>query len=599
MTNIILFLCGVAVVFAFATALYRGLNHGLSSSAKHQQRYRFLISTALAVLPTALCGLEALSPSLLFAVLVAAVWMTTYPLLFHLTNRKSAPDYDNYGDINFGLYLIAWLSALHIAAGYFFAASIVAAVVLSIVLFLLLFIPFAQIVYYLIYDTCIDVNGMKIVQETNYNEILEYPKSFPLATNIAVAVGILTVIGACMAVEICFPTTVVHEGINLFVAIFCSLFALAISPYMWKRRGLFARTGVARLYLLIKEYAETNQRYTSERDSRMASLEVEALGEPGEKPSTIVMVIGESGARDYMSAFREQDRETTPWLSSCKKDDRHFILFPHSYSCTMHTVPVLENALTERNQYNDKPFYTSCSVVDIAQKLGYNVHWYSNQGHLGESDTPTTLVANTSDVAKWTKQELNKLQYDQSLVDFLDEVDPTKNNFVVFHLIGSHFNFINRYPPEYTQWGKAGVQDDVLNFKNSLHYTDHVLQQFFEYGRDKLNMQAMLYFSDHATMPDRKRSPKFDGFGHTRIPMFAYLSDDYIRLHGSRYEALRKNKDKYFTNDLVYDLMCGIFDIRSNRFDESCSLASADYRFTRDTLLTFEGKIHISEDTDE
>ena len=65
-----------------------------------------------------------------------------------------------------------------------------------------------------------------------------------------------------------------------------------------------------------------------------------------------------------------------------------------------------------------------------------------------------TLVAETSDVAKWTKQELNRVQYDMTLLDFIDELNPEVNNLLVFHLKGSHFNFLNRYPQEYTVWGK-------------------------------------------------------------------------------------------------------------------------------------------------
>ncbi len=579
--------------------IYRCCNNGLSYKAIHQQSGRFAVGSCLAMLPISISGTTALSGQLLIASAVALAWTVTYPLLYHLTNRKSSPDYDNYADIAFGLYLMAWLSAIVCAIGYFCSGSIFAAIVISVVEFVLFMIAFSQIVYYFLYDTCVDANGMKIIQETHYNEIIEFSRSYSLITNISIVIAIAALLGGTAAINILYPTNSATDDYSLYAALFNTAFAIGITPYLWKKRGAFIRTGIVRLYMNIKEYSERNKLYTSELESRMAELIVKQRGGAYPKPSTIMMVIGESGARDYMSAFKEQDRETTPWLSECKKDTEHFILFPNSYSCAVHTVQVLENALTERNQYNDKPFYSSCSVVDIAHKLGYKVHWYSNQGHLGAADTPITIIADTSDVAKWTKQELNKVQYDQSLVDFLDEVDPTKNNFVVLHLKGNHFNFINRYPAEYTQWGTPGVQDDLLNYKNSIHYTDHILKQFYEYGREKLNLQAMLYFSDHATIPLRKRSPKFDGFGHTRIPMFVYLSDEYIRLHGDRQKSLQANKDKYFTNDLAYEMMCGIFDIESDHFDETNSLASPSYRYTRDMLLTFEGKVHISDDNED
>ena len=109
----------------------------------------------------------------------------------------------------------------------------------------------------------------------------------------------------------------------------------------------------------------------------------------------------------------------------------------------------------------------------------------------------------------------------------------------------------------------------------------------------------MLYFSDHATEPGRRRKPNFDGFQMTRIPMFAWLSEEYIDCHPQRYEALLANRTKYFTNDLVYELVCGLLDVESSRFDETASLASTSFRFTRDMLLTYEAKKHIAEDQEE
>ena len=57
-----------------------------------------------------------------------------------------------------------------------------------------------------------------------------------------------------------------------------------------------------------------------------------------------------------------------------------------------------------------------------------------------------------------TKQDLGKVQYDESLVDFLDELDPEENNFLVLHLKGSHFNFLNRYPADRTVWENRGCR---------------------------------------------------------------------------------------------------------------------------------------------
>jgi heptose-I-phosphate ethanolaminephosphotransferase len=439
------------------------------------------------------------------------------------------------------------------------------------------------------------IYGMKILQETHINEVLEFMRSYGWWRVAAMALVIILLGVVVIGINVTWPVSIdAPQAQYLLFYLGLTLFLLW---YSWKQRhGAFVRTGIAQMFAEVKEYVENNHLYSHMTARRLESLQVEPLGKPWSKPSTIVMVIGESACRDFMSAFTPMQEDTTPWLRQLADDHRHTLLFPNAYSCAMQTVPALERALTEYSQYNDKAFYESCSIVDVAHKLGYRVHWYSNQGHLGVSDTPITLVADTSDVAKWTHQQVNTVQYDEELLSFLDEIDPTQNNFVVLHLKGSHFNFMSRYPKSFTRWGEPGVQDNVVCYKNSIAYTDHVLEQFYQYGREKLNMQAMLYFSDHATEPGRRRKPNFDGFQMTRIPLFAWLSDEYIACHPERYEALKQNQDKYFTNDLAYDLVCGLLDIRSPHFDETASLASPHYRFTRDMLLTYEGKKHISED---
>ena len=106
-------------------------------------------------------------------------------------------------------------------------------------------------------------------------------------------------------------------------------------------------------------------------EQRLSDLSVTRNAEGG-KPHTVLLVIGESACRDYMSAFEpDQPWETTPWETAMSRDRRHFSFFRNAYSCAMQTVPALERALTERSQYNNREFSDSVSVIDIARKAGY------------------------------------------------------------------------------------------------------------------------------------------------------------------------------------------------------------------------------------
>ncbi|MBR7135162.1 MAG: hypothetical protein IKC85_06410 [Bacteroidaceae bacterium] len=144
--------------------------------------------------------------------------------------------------------------------------------------------------------------------------------------------------------------------------------------------------------------------------------------------------------------------------------------------------------------------------------------------------------------------------------------------------------------------GEPGVQDNILNYMNSIRYTDTLLKKIYEYGCEKLNLQALIYFSDHACVPDKRRVPHFTGFENVRVPLSLHCSDSYISNHKERFDAMRANKDKYFTNDLMYEFVCGVLDVKSNHFDTDNSLAYPNYKYTRDMLLTNNGQTPINAD---
>ena len=576
---------------------YVSVSHGLGHKAEYLQLRRFIPCAILAVLPVALANVPLTSPMFLTSFITGIAWIITYPFLYFITYRKNSSDFGFHLDTVFGLYVIGWLMSLKILVINFTILPYIILPIISTIEFLILLIPIAQWIYYYLYHSCISEDGMSMIQDTHYNEIIEFFKQFSVLFNIIIFSLVFFVYGIIVFLNLKFD----YINLTLTQLIPILVTTLFLTYYLWKngekakQQGVFVRTGIIELYLDVKTYLKTSLLYQTNMQERIKDLTVTPSQPQFSKPSTIIMVIGESESRDYMSAFTDYPVETTPWLSA-KKADKHFILYPNAYSCEANTVRSLERALTEFNQYNNKQFYTSCSVIDIAHKAGYTTHWYSNQGHLGSADTPVTLVANTSGTAKWTKQNLNQVQYDEALLDYLDEVDPTKNNFVVIHLKGNHFNFINRYPQSFAKFSEPGKYDLISNYIDSIRYTDYILQKIWEYGTQKLNLQAMLYFSDHATIPDKRRAPDFGGFATVRIPMFTYFSDEYITKFPETVNTLRQNENQYFTNDLAYDLMCGIFNIKSNHFDESNCFASPLYKFTRETLKTNLGKIDIKDD---
>ena len=296
----------------------------------------------------------------------------------------------------------------------------------------------------------------------------------------------------------------------------------------------------------------------------------------------------------YNPKFQYDD---TPWQEDMKDHNKDFIFFNHAYSSYVQTVPTLERALSERNQYDDRPFLDSANILDVAKKAGYTTSWFSNQGVFGEYDTAISLMAKTADTTKWSHESYGFSDlYDESLLPLLKTVDPSKNNFIVIHIMGSHIYYNDRYPHEFSKWKKGPNPEGIEAYANSQLYTDWLLQQIYTYGKDNLNLQAMVYFSDHGESVDKSHNPDTFDFVMTHIPFWMYLSPQYRAAYPQIVSALNSHEHQYFTNDLLYDTLVGLMHAPNSRYDKTRDFSNSAYRFNLHNLTTLLGEQPLTND---
>lgn len=529
---------------------------------------------------------------------VALLWVLVFPVCYWLTFRDSMTFIDKHYDQAFGAYVFAFTVSLRLLflklqqwrdniVQRFFCATIQTCAVI---------IPLFQILYFAYYKYPFTETAAIALLQTNPNEAKEY-----LLLNFGYVGIIGTIILFASAFYGLYKLNTLENIRTEYSALGKKALALmlvivvATAGYGAK---MFKDTGVMQAYVFAKDYFDRTNKFKEFHDVNFANLTVTPSTPRFAKPSTVILVIGESASAYYMSAYSDVKNNNTPWLKSMRNND-NFILFNHAYTSVCQTVPSLERALTEKNQYNKKDFNQSLTVIDIAKKAGYETYWFSNQGYISDADTPITLVAKTADHAVWLSESemaKNGYQYDGDLLKCLHNVDPNKNNFIVLHFMGSHEDCINRYPYDFARFSEKGKFDMPLNYDDSLAYTDSVLQQVQQYAAEKLNLQAMLYFSDHGGDPYRKRHPDQAGFKALQIPMFVYVSDEYKALYANEVGEFKAKRNTYFTNDLIYETVCSLLQVKSNHFDEGNSLLNSKYKYTREMLMTALGSRKISED---
>lgn len=551
---------------------------------------RFIPASISFVLP--LVYISSMKTSYITHLVVALSYVITAPLLNFLTFRATAVDLGFPHDVAFGLYIFPTLMFIHFIVSKLMNFKIGA--VIATLLDLILFLPNVfQIAYYIKFDHVLTSNGTMVIYQTNLSEALEYLSSLGvLELGSAIALLVVLVV-SFYEVNVGLSKQLKVFTVNSPIYKYGVIVILSLVSY-YSIAGLYKRIYFNDLCIDTYNYFKAIEKYADCREDILKNLVVKSNTK--KNAETIILVIGESASRNYMSAFTTMEDDTTPWLNKQKKTD-NFILINNSYASAWNTVPALEHALTSANFYNDVKFNQSVSIVDVARRAGYKTYWFSNQGTIGGSDTPITLVADTSDVKRWLCNEitLDKAQFDEELTRYFELINPNENNFIVFHLMGSHIDYRNRYPIQFKKWLNNEV-GKVADYKNSLLYTDYVLEKIYSVAKDKLGLSAMVYFSDHGSDPNRRRNPDESGFVLLRIPVFIYVSDKYKEMNSHIYDVLNANRNAYFSNDLVYDTVCGLFDITSNHYDERNSLTSDKYSYDKNNVRAGLGKKFAKDD---
>lgn len=310
-----------------------------------------------------------------------------------------------------------------------------------------------------------------------------------------------------------------------------------------------------------------------------------------------VLIIGESQNKNYMSAYG-YNRLTTPWLESIKNNS-NVIFFSNAHSCHTHTVPVLTYALTAKNQYNNIDLAKAISVIEVAESAGFETVWLSNQVRYGFWDTPITVIASEANQQEWINKNSGEVTrtdyYDLKLADSLDDIKYTEKMLIVIHLMGNHGSYSERYPVEFE---KFSGDKDVDDYDNSILYNDYVVENLYKKLSKLQNFKCMIYFADHADAPRQHLGHDASRYipEMTDIPFYMCFSESYMQENQDKIARLKIAQDKYFTNDLIFNTLLSLMNIKINgMYEAENDISSQQYDSNPERFRTLYGKKRIGE----
>ena len=545
-----------------------------------------------------------ISSKLMFPNLITGLaWCSAFPILYVWTYERPWFMSLTYYDFVIGTSMFLLLVSLEILLMSTQKIKI-SAIFICLLNFIFMLIPFIEYTYYCMVWHCLSPASLMSLYLTNWNESIDFVRGSIGDLNVIIIFSVIAILlKKAYNVHKNFGKHIIEVGLsNLHkatasIVVICSIAAMVY---------YIPQSSIAGLWKNVTEYVAEVQEYDIGHSERVAELKIDDVNSTlaAISKGTVIVVIGESASRSYMKAFNPEFQfDDTPLLNEKMNagfEANGFIVYKNAYSSWSQTVPSLQRVLTEQSQYNDKEFHTSTSIIDVARKAGYKTYWFSNQGRYGEFDSAITIVAKTADTAEWTDDAYDfSDKYDSALLPYLEKVDRNENNFIVLHLMGSHIYYNNRYPKDFKRWvteDGTGMATAAPSYANTILYTDYILSQIYEYASKNLNLQAMVYFSDHGENLHISHNPDVFSFDMVRIPMFIHLSKEYREALPERANVLYRNRDRYFTNDMLYDTICGMMNAPSNRYEVRQDFSSENYGFKRENLTTMLGQHSLMED---
>ena len=433
-------------------------------------------------------------------------------------------------------------------------------------------------IYFSFSGAAFGADAFLAVLETTPSEASEYLSA---KSNIFALLFILFYL-AFVAIFVTLASKLQPAKKEVFLILSCLIFAFSLFYKNYLIPNIYTN-----LFINVNEYKNYLLDYQKNAVLRLKSVENLKFSDEN---GTFVVIIGESANKEHFSAFNENYKLTTPFLNELKKE-KNAIFFSAAHSNHTHTTPTLTYALSAKNQYNNIDIKSAISIIELANKAGFNTFWLSAQPAFGVYGSPVTLLAKDATNYEFSAESDTDYKLDIALADILkkQKINGGKN-LIFIHTMGSHWRYNLRYSSDFSVFGQGVINE----YDNSIFYTDFVLGELFKISKTLPDFKAFIYFSDHGELPgDGMHDSNNFSIKMAKIPFFAYFSDDFVLKNQKSFNTLKSHKDELWTNDLLFNLLNSLLKISSSLDEIENDISNEFYDTNKSRFRTLHGKEKI------
>ncbi len=465
--------------------------------------------------------------------------------------------------------------------------------------------------------------------QSNLNETTEMLETY-LSTSIILSplllilvLLLLHIIVSCRKIKINY--SFIHpysRPIKLFITIllFCSLvFSYGNKKYLFYRiicqtselefQEKYFMTPKTGYYLPIYRLAYSISEYNSLKYVTKAlrkTLNKNAVDSCQYICPDIVLIIGESYNRHHSQLYG-YSLPTTPCQTALYQTGR-LVPFTDVISSWNMTCESFEDffslyAVGSNENWYDYPFLTT-----MFRQAGYEVFFLSNQFVMNPSESFSAFIEdifiNDKEISElqFSHRNENIHPYDMGLLDDYQKMKKlsSAHNLWIFHTMGLHAKFSERYPSEWKKFTSADYHrpdlneemlEELADYDNAILYNDYFLNAVINAFKDK--EAVIVFLSDHgervfdnSTEFGRNLTWNVNDIKQQfEIPFWFYFTEAYREKHPEVVETVISVKNKRYMTDIISHTLIHLAGIQSKYYRPEYDILNPAYDEQRKRMI--------------
>jgi lipid A ethanolaminephosphotransferase len=296
------------------------------------------------------------------------------------------------------------------------------------------------------------------------------------------------------------------------------------------------------------------------------------------KDLKIVFVLGESVRADHLQ-INGYSRQTTPLLMK----RRNVVSFKNAYTPLTYTGISVPQILSNRS-FNAKDNTASYSLVDVLNNSNLKTCWLGNQT---PEKSYETFIVNSKEKKMidpfHTIYSFSK-KYDSDLLPIFKK-QFSKSDFILLHMIGSHWYYENRYrkkdavfkPTIKSKYVPSNTSQEMINsYDNTILGLDQFLSDVIGFLEHKNEKILLIYVSDHGEFLGEKGKwlhAQKGPFRTSQNPaVLFWYSDKFKEEYSHKVKALKNQKNDVFPLTKIYHSVLDAYGLDNKMWIEKKSV---------------------------